>query len=165
MYPFFFKGVNKVTFTCQNSKIYYVFIIVQHVLIHKVYEWMYREQVGIILGETIRIWDILMCSVRGGSESVGAHFDDFAVLTMQCYAQQLILAMTGRRKKRSYKTSIAVCCFFWFCVLHQINTARGMKVGELHEVWKAGWQMWGGISCLEYNLRHPLQEREAIRKL
>jgi hypothetical protein len=74
-----------------------------------------------------------MCSVCGGSESVGAQFDDFAVLTMQCYAQQLILAMTGSRRKRSYKTSLAVCYFFFFFYTSSQHS-KGMNVGELHEV-------------------------------
>jgi hypothetical protein len=65
---------------------------------------------------------------------VGARVDDIAVLTIQCDAQQLFLAMTGSRKGRIIQASLAVYFFVIFFVLHQINTARGIEVNDMYEV-------------------------------
>jgi hypothetical protein len=64
---------------------------------------------------------------------VGARVDDIAVLTVQCDAQQLFLAMTGSRRKEDY-TGFTSSLFFVIFVLHQINTARGTEVIDMYEM-------------------------------
>ncbi len=46
---------------------------------------------------------------------VGAQVDDIAVLTVQCDAQQLFLAMTGSRKKEDYTGFTSSFFFVIFC--------------------------------------------------
>jgi hypothetical protein len=46
---------------------------------------------------------------------VGAQVDDFAVLTTQCNAQQLFLAMTGSRKRKDYTGFTSSLFFVIFC--------------------------------------------------
>jgi hypothetical protein len=67
---------------------------------------------------------------------LGARVDDIAVLTVQCDAQQLFLAMTGSRKKDGFYRLHWQFIFLIFCffVLHQVNTARGIEVNGMYEV-------------------------------
>jgi hypothetical protein len=46
---------------------------------------------------------------------LGAQIDDIAVLTVQCDAQQLFLAMTGSRKKEDYTGFTSSLFIFIFC--------------------------------------------------
>jgi hypothetical protein len=49
---------------------------------------------------------------------LGARVDDVAVLTVQCDAQQLFLAMTGSRRKKdftSFTSSLFFLIFVFFC--------------------------------------------------
>ncbi len=65
---------------------------------------------------------------------LGARVDDIAVLTVQCNAQQLFLAMTGSRKNKEFYRLHLQFIFILFFVLHQVNTARGIEVNEMYEV-------------------------------
>jgi hypothetical protein len=55
---------------------------------------------------------------------VGARVDDIAVLTVQCDAQQLFLAMTGSRKKEDY-TGFTSSLFFCDFLFYTKSTQRG----------------------------------------
>jgi hypothetical protein len=54
---------------------------------------------------------------------LGAQVDDIAVLTVQCNAQRLFLAMTGSRKRKILQASLAV--YFFYFLFYTKSTQRG----------------------------------------